>query len=443
MTWSIQFENVSKLYRLGQASGSGNNFREDLGRFFHRLLSAGRETSVFPSQSGGESKPTDVPPAQFWALKNINLEIQQGEVVGLIGRNGAGKSTLLKILSRITQPTTGKLKYRGRVASLLEVGTGFHRELTGKENIYLNGSILGMRRNEITRKLDEIVAFAELENFLDTPVKYYSSGMYVRLAFAVAAHLESEILVVDEVLAVGDFMFQRKCLGKMGEVANAGRTVILVSHNMGIIGNLCKTGILLEGGDVVYRGDISGAIQRYMSGLSANMTHEISDRGRRGSGLVRIYEITFRDPLTGQILDSLRSGQDVEVWFGFKRNSQQDHSRMIASLLLQTVTGVPVFLHHNRLEAKMFGSLPEIGYFVCHLKRLPLPPAVYVLGFSLIENNEFIDGVDQAIELNVYEGQFHESGEVPPQQAGLCLVDARWKIEKIAPDQSPLGKVNI
>ena len=206
----------------------------------------------------------------FWALKDVSFEIKRGECVGIIGRNGAGKSTLLKVLSRITEPATGRITLHGRVASLLEVGTGFHQELTGRENIYLNGTILGMKKKEIDRKFDEIVSFAEIEKFLDTPVKRYSSGMYVRLAFAVAAHLEPEILVVDEVLAVGDAQFQKKCLGKMNAVVNEGRTVLFVSHNMAAVRSLCSKGILLESGKVIYNGQVDAAINRYMD---AHMTN--------------------------------------------------------------------------------------------------------------------------------------------------------------------------
>ena len=210
----------------------------------------------------------------FWALKDINFEIKQGEVVGIIGRNGAGKSTLLKILSRITEPTTGRITLKGRVASLLEVGTGFHPELTGRENIYLNGAILGMRRDEIKSKFDEIVAFAEIERFLDTPVKRYSSGMYVRLAFAVAAHLEPEILIVDEVLAVGDAQFQKKCLGKMQDVASGGRTVLFVSHNMGAVASLCDRGILLSKGTLVANDEIGVVINSYLADSSSRHESE-------------------------------------------------------------------------------------------------------------------------------------------------------------------------
>ena len=216
---------------------------------------------------------------EFWALKDVSFEIKQGEVVGIIGRNGAGKSTLLKVLSRITEPTRGRITLKGRVASLLEVGTGFHPELTGRENIFLNGAILGMRREEIKAKFDEIVAFAEIERFLDTPVKRYSSGMYVRLAFAVAAHLEPEILIVDEVLAVGDAQFQAKCLGKMNVVASEGRTVLLVSHNLAVVGSLCKKAILLSGGRLCSSGTTSEVLQEYV----ANASQERADAERHVS----------------------------------------------------------------------------------------------------------------------------------------------------------------
>ena len=230
----IQVENLGKLYRIGAKQASYTTLREsltDIARAPWRLL-----------KRNGQSNP------EIWAIRDVNFEIQQGEVVGMIGRNGAGKSTLLKLLSRITEPTTGRIELNGRIASLLEVGTGFHPELTGRENIYLNGAILGMAHLEINRKFDEIVAFAEVEKFIDTPVKHYSSGMYLRLAFAVAAHLEPEILLVDEVLAVGDGRFQRKCLDKMQDVGKQGRTVIFVSHNMAAVTRLCPRAILLHDG---------------------------------------------------------------------------------------------------------------------------------------------------------------------------------------------------
>ncbi len=298
MTTAIKVENLSKKYLIGhEKQESYNTLRDSLS---HSARSLARRLR-HPLQANTETTELE----EFWALKDINFEIKQGDRVGIIGRNGAGKSTLLKILSRITSPTTGKVTINGRVASLLEVGTGFHPELSGRENIFLNGAILGMRKAEIKSKFDEIVAFAEVEKFLDTPVKRYSSGMYVRLAFAVAAHLEPEILIVDEVLAVGDAQFQKKCLNKMEEVGKEGRTVLFVSHNMGMISNLCEKGICLEDGGLAYQGDISGTILRYYQVV--NSKSDISSRGHEGEnakllggeliGVRNALDITIHDGL--------------------------------------------------------------------------------------------------------------------------------------------------
>jgi lipopolysaccharide transport system ATP-binding protein len=254
----IKVENISKYYRLGLIGGG--TLREDMGRWIAKLRGKPDPLLIHNDKNYGNRKS-----GQIWALDNINIEVKQGEILGIIGRNGAGKSTLLKILSRITAPTEGIIKINGRVASLLEVGTGFHKELTGRENIYLNGAILGMSRKEVTKKLDEIIEFAEMAKFIDTPVKRYSSGMTVRLAFAVAAHLEPEILIIDEVLAVGDATFQKKCLGKMKDVAGHGRTVLFVSHNMGMITSLCTRVVLLDKGNVASEGATSEVVASYFT----------------------------------------------------------------------------------------------------------------------------------------------------------------------------------
>ncbi len=272
----IRVEGLGKKYLLRHAAG-GPRYRT-----LRDVLADGVKGGF-----GLFRRPARTTREEFWALTDVSFEVNEGEVVGIIGRNGAGKSTLLKILSRITEPTTGRVTLNGRVASLLEVGTGFHPELTGRENVYLNGSILGMRRAEIARKFDEIVAFAEVERFLDTPVKRYSSGMYVRLAFAVAAHLEPEILVVDEVLAVGDAEFQKKVLGKMGEVARGGRTVLVVSHNMQTIAALCSSVCVFDRGRMEYQGEAVSGVARYYQSLES-ARGEAADAGRRpGSGEVR------------------------------------------------------------------------------------------------------------------------------------------------------------
>ncbi|HXJ41014.1 MAG TPA: polysaccharide ABC transporter ATP-binding protein [Bryobacteraceae bacterium] len=272
-TLAISAENIGKKYEIGEVERY-QTLRESISR------TASRSVRWLRGQHERRVKEP------FWALRDISLQIKQGDVVGIVGRNGAGKSTLLKVLSRITAPTTGRAVLRGRVGSLLEVGTGFHPELTGRDNIQLNGSILGMSRAEIRKHFDEIVAFAEIEKFLDTPVKNYSSGMYMRLAFAVAAHLDPEILVIDEVLAVGDTAFQKKCLSKMGSVARQGRTILFVSHNMGAITSLCTTGILLQKGELLSAGPIQEVIRQYSAlGDTCSATHWTGDCGDESARL--------------------------------------------------------------------------------------------------------------------------------------------------------------
>lgn len=262
MSWSVKIENLGKTYRRGEVRAMSDNFRESVGHFVKQQFRA----FSLGGRTGGDAGDEDR--QEFWAIRGINMEVEAGKAFGVIGRNGAGKSTLLKILARITQPTTGTVRYRGRVAALLEVGTGFHRELTGRENIYLNGAILGMRRAEVTRKLDEIIEFSGVGPFVDTPVKFYSSGMGVRLAFAVAAHLEADILLMDEVLAVGDIAFQSRCLGKMESVVQRGRTVLFVSHNMQAIRQLCTRAVCLDGGGVVDEGTSDEVVDRYVQRMT-------------------------------------------------------------------------------------------------------------------------------------------------------------------------------
>lgn len=373
-------------------------------------------------------KKTQLDIEEFWALKDVSFEIKQGDRVGIIGRNGAGKSTLLKIISRITEPTTGRIAIKGRVASLLEVGTGFHPELTGRENIYLNGSILGMSKFEIKKKFDEIVAFAEVEKFLDTPVKRYSSGMYVRLAFAVAAHLEPEILIVDEVLAVGDAQFQKKCLGKMEDVSKEGRTVLFVSHNMAAVEKLCQRGVVLSHGEVQFIGSQTESIAKYLSIKTSNKNSLKERKDRKGSGEVKVVAIEFKDE-KGNILDTVTSGQNIDIYLYFETKSNASFSRAIASLAITTQLEIPVFLQHNRLTQDEFGILPKSGAFVCRIERLPLPAANYQLTYSLVQDSDYLDSIVNVVELSVTDGDFYGSGEVPPISRGVCLVDAKWRIE--------------
>jgi lipopolysaccharide transport system ATP-binding protein len=422
----IRVENLSKTYLLAAGRAARRGLRETLTRSVRAPIDL--------------LKPNRRPAAEtFWALSDISFEIFPGEVVGVIGRNGAGKSTLLKILSRIVEPTAGRAELYGRTSSLLEVGTGFHPELTGRENIYLNGSILGLRRQEIRGRFDEIVAFAEVERFIDTPVKNYSSGMYMRLAFAVAAHLDPEILIVDEVLSVGDAQFQKKCMGVMNGVAREGRTVLFVSHNMAAVSNLCRRGLLLEGGRLAYTGTQSEAVARYLKNpLSA--VASLRDRtDREGDGRARVVALEVRDE-RGTALDVVASGQDIDICLHYETAPGFDASGITAGICVKTQMDVPVFLQHNRLTGQRWENAPRRGAFVCRIPRLPLPPATYRVTFSLMRDGRYLDAIDNACELNVTGGDFFGSGEVPPATHGCCLVDARWTIEEARfPDDRPTG----
>jgi len=384
---AIKIENLGKRYRYGGASPLSSNLRADITDWVHSLIRRGAsQSSVLSSQSGitdNRQLTTDHShrtlheiheehlahdPNYFYALKDINLEIKHGEVVGIIGRNGAGKSTLLKILSRITPPTTGKITYNGRIASLLEVGTGFHRELTGRENIFLNGSILGMKRAEITNKFDEIVAFAEVEKFIDTPVKFYSSGMYVRLAFAVAANLEPEILVVDEVLAVGDASFQKKCLGKMSTVARSGRTVLFVSHNMGAVRALCSRAIWLNQGVLTKEGDVNGVVEAYLkpkSGAPMRLTNPTYG--------FTVTDVVLRNG-SGEATQQFHPGDDLCVELSY--DAHQPIRQPYVNFLVQSVHGM-CFQSSMLLDGHSPSVFSGRGRLSCRFKKIPLLPQEY------------------------------------------------------------------
>ena len=299
---AIQVQHLSKQYKTRGVGRRHNTLRDEIAHGFKSLFHLNGRPSTLAAQSASSDS--------FWAVKDVSFEVKKGEVLGIIGRNGAGKSTLLKILSRITEPTEGAATIHGRVGSLLEVGTGFHGELTGRENTYLNGAILGMKKAEIDRKFDEIVAFAEVEKFIDTPVKHYSSGMHVRLAFAVAAHLDTEILIVDEVLAVGDASFQKKCLGKMGKVSREGRTILFVSHNMGALSNLCTTGLWIHNGQTMLKGEVTSVVNSYIKSLTTTDQAD-SSRGRR-SGNWKGTGTPALNILNGSLLDS--SGRECTTF---------------------------------------------------------------------------------------------------------------------------------
>ena len=367
---AIRVEDLGKQYRLG---GGGNGYatlRDQLKNW----VSVRRLLRRAPAREAGST---------FWALRGVSFEVNRGECVGVIGRNGAGKSTLLKILSRITEPTEGGADIHGRVGSLLEVGTGFHAELSGRENIYLNGAILGMRRGEIARKFDDIVAFAEVEKFIDTPVKHYSSGMYTRLAFAVAAHLEPEILVIDEVLAVGDAEFQKKCLGKMGEVARGGRTVLFVSHNMAAVRQLCQRGLLLRQGEVAFYGDINTCADLY-GNRAAKAGERILDHTTRRSDAVTVERVTVNGSEADEVhLTAGESELALEM-------SGTAHRAVRGSLQARLFDnqGTPIGIFSPGFERGRADFLPAGPFRLAHVLRLPrLNRGEYTLMFELVHPN--------------------------------------------------------
>ena len=359
---AISVRNVSKQFQLRESAPYWT-LGETLGRLFSRAPPGSRKT-----------------PEPFWALKDVTFDVADGEVVGIIGPNGAGKSTLLKILSRITEPTEGCIDINGRVASLLEVGTGFHPELTGRENIFLNGSILGMRRAEITAKLGEIVDFSGVEKFLDMPVKRYSSGMQVRLAFAVAAHLEPEILIIDEVLAVGDAEFQRKCMGKMGAVARSGRTVLFVSHNMAAVENLCTRGILLNQGGVVFDGKINLCTEAYLQSVASGLT-----------GTASFGPAPERPHITGVRIDGpAASAGHIAIEIDF--DSPWDLNPPIGGVLVSTVSGVPVYGSNTRVHSEGYNRTRlRRGKLYFDAKNVPIGSGVYSLSIWLANWERSLD----------------------------------------------------
>ena len=422
MTTVISVEHLSKTYRLGQI-GTGT-FSRDLEVWWAKLRSKSN-----PMLRIGEKDHGNRDGEELWALRDVSFTVKQGEALGIIGRNGAGKSTLLKVLSRVTAPTSGKIKVKGRVASLLEVGTGFHPELTGRENIYLNGAISGMSRKEIERKFDEIVDFSEVEKFIDTPVKRYSSGMYVRLAFGVAAHLDPEILVVDEVLAVGDAEFQKKCFGKMGDVAKQGRTVLFVSHNMGAIGQFCQQSLLIRRGELVKFGETRDVIQEYlMSGHDANMQIELDANRDPESAYVLTHAMVIKK-------DGSSNGE-VSVIEGFSIVLDVLTRRIVAgtdlTLRVNNQVGVPVF-SASLSQACEVSQAFKVGLnrFSLHVPAHFLSPGIYTISLGI--HQPFIELFDKLDDFLTFE--ISETGSnrwaFKGRNYGIVLVDFPWSIESV------------
>jgi lipopolysaccharide transport system ATP-binding protein len=419
----INVEKLSKRYILGHQRSKDDGFR-------HVLEAAMRAPFAW---GHSRHKQKERQKEEFWALKNVSLAVKQGEVVGILGRNGAGKSTLLKILSRITEPTIGRVQLNGRLASLLEVGTGFHPELTGRENIFLNGAILGMSRREIKNKFEQIVAFAEIEKFLDTPVKRYSSGMYVRLAFSVAAHVDPEILVVDEVLAVGDVAFQRKCLGKMQEAHTRSQTVLFVSHNLAAVESFCSRGIVLEEGEAVFDGRVKEAIQFYLESLrsiaSASYADVIdlrSSAGRPTKYRPQLKKLELFDGNDQPLRGTLPAGGSLKaiIHIGLESPSLN----VDAELGFYTLSGERVCTAHSAYEPlRDHQRLMGEQIFLCEIESLPLVPGEYKIHVGLDIALREVDCVEDVARLTVVTSDFYGTGVLPTK--GVFLLNNRWCLD--------------
>jgi lipopolysaccharide transport system ATP-binding protein len=423
----ISVRNLSKRYRLGVKDQSGDSL---LHLILHTLQSPLRNLNRLKKLTRFDDEDETV----FWALRDISFDVKQGEVLGIIGHNGAGKSTLLKILSRITEPTAGKVLLNGRVSSLLEVGTGFHPDLTGRENVFMNGTILGMTKNEIDRKFDEIVAFSDVEQYIDTPVKFYSSGMKVRLGFAVAAHLEPEILIVDEVLSVGDVGFQRKCLGKMSEVAHSGRTVLFVSHNLAAVENLCTSGLLLDHGKIFMSGSVNKIVNKYLSLFRPPSNSEFLTEGakRVGTGLSSIIDFWIENEHRSKI-DLVKSGDTIYLCFKVK------------TLMLVADMDIGFSVHREDDDQLLFilyssymGILFEADAgettLSCKIDSIPLPEGKYLVKGQLMKNGKLLDRAVAGVGfLEIVEGDYFGSGTKSnrlTREGPKFLLKGEWTISK-------------
>jgi lipopolysaccharide transport system ATP-binding protein len=417
----IKAEGLSKQYHIGGPQKTYDALTDQLGDMFKSPFR--RAGKLLRGQATGAAELDE----QFWALKDVSFEIKRGEVVGIIGRNGAGKSTLLKILSEITEPSEGYADIYGRVGSLLEVGTGFHPELTGRENIYLNGAILGMKKAEIERKFDEIVAFAEIDKFIDTPVKHYSSGMYVRLAFAVAAHLEPEILLVDEVLAVGDVAFQKKCLGKMGDVAQEGRTVIFVSHNMAIIQTLCQRGIFLRDGNISMDDTAENAVIEYLKTIEETATLNISDRvDRRGKGKIRFSDFEILDE-NNNPSSVLATGRIAK----FKFHITDTLPDLTIRFTIYNHLGHPVVTFNSAEHSPDDIFDISIGNnIVCELDELFLVAGQYRINALLLGDGELQDHLEGIATFDIQRGPLRGRPITFDNNWGSACMPYRWVLPK-------------
>ncbi|HPA78753.1 MAG TPA: ABC transporter ATP-binding protein [Kiritimatiellia bacterium] len=432
---AISIRNLSKCYRLGTI---GRHTLVDEAQYWWHKIRGKDPREHFAKVGHGATDRRRVEAEkegnpEFWALKDVSFDVQPGEVIGIIGRNGAGKSTLLKILTRITEPTSGEAVIDGRVASLLEVGTGFHPELTGRENVFMNGTILGMKSREIAAKFDEVVAFSEMEKFIDTPVKRYSSGMYVRLAFAVAAHLDPEILLIDEVLAVGDASFQKKCIGKMGDVAKGGRTILFVSHNMAAVENLCSRAVWLENGGIRMIGDSAPVVDQYLGVLQgAGKTVALQDRAdRQGSGRARILDFYITD-MEGRRKAVLSPGKKYCFHLICRiMTADRQLSNVSAAIALHDHKNDMIWLVNSNFTNENQTLAEGNNDIVCHIVDFNVAEGIYSASVSIGQGSiEALDSIYNAAEVDVQGGDYFGTGAKGTPAACKILTRAHWELSR-------------
>ena len=419
----IDVRDISKQYRLGQV-GTGT-LSHDLSRWWHRIR--GKEDPFLKIGETNDRSTKSTNP-YVWALKDVSFEVPQGEVLGIIGKNGAGKSTLLKILSRVTTPTTGRIHMKGRLASLLEVGTGFHPEMTGRENIYMNGTIMGMTRQEVRSKLEEIIEFAGVAKYVDTPVKRYSSGMTVRLGFAIAAHLEPEILVVDEVLAVGDAEFQKKAIGKMQDVSKGqGRTVLFVSHNMASIQNLCNSGILLQHGKVeLISNNIRHVIDEYLNQLKEQETTPIAKRkDRQGVGVIQFTDFSVANQ-DGTQISVITTGQNISFILTCDVHGNDTLNDVSVAISFRRSDGFMVSLVSSDYYLKTFKNVKGQAIFVCRINDFPFSAGIYKANIMVKDKGVIQDWIVDASIIEVENGDFYGTGQINPSSHPGVLLKHQW-----------------
>jgi lipopolysaccharide transport system ATP-binding protein len=450
---AIIADNLGKQYRLGEIAGVGK------GRMGEGLTRS--VLNLFRGRTPRDAHAT----REFWAIRNVSFELRYGEVLGVIGRNGAGKSTLLKILSRVTAPTEGRGEIRGRLGSLLEVGIGFHPDLTGRENVYLNGAVLGLTRKEVARRFDQIVEFAGIEEFIDTPVKRYSSGMYMRLAFSVAAHLDTEVLIVDEVLAVGDAAFQRKCTRLMRDARAEGRAILFVSHGMTAVQGLCTRGLVLDQGTAAFLGSTDEAVQKYFE-ISTTMEREDDEKAlargggdeaklpptlapfhrrkdRQGDLKIRLTELEVRDG-SGRRVRSIRTGEALQLHMLYEVEPGVTVDNLMVGFNIRTDMDLPALHHNNRLTGEDLGKLSGKGRIVFTLPSVTLIPGSYLITYALMPEwglgGRYHDCINLARELHVEPGDFYGTGQLPMAGHAVVVTTGSWALAGAeAPDERATG----